>query len=212
MANLRAIDSFVQSLAVWLQNAYDTARRAREEGGGGHDFLPAFHFRPANSGQLAREDFPGEGDGGTEQVSIYLYRVSMDPHLRNAGRVRSPDMRPVPLSVDLHLLFSLWSSKASDDQQVIAWLLRQLHQHPVLDASTLNPDAGWQPDEVVHLIPSELSNEDMMRLWDALTPSYRLSVSFIARIVRIDPDEFTTAEPVVARRFTYGEWAEVETP
>jgi len=212
MANLRAIDSLVQSLARWLKNAYDAAQRPTETGGGGHDFLPEFDFQPVSSTQLSREDFPGDGDGGGELVSIYLYRVSVDPHLRNAGRVRTPEMRPVPLSLDLHLLFSLWSTSASHDHFVLAWLMRQLHLHPVLDASALNPDAGWEADEVVHLIPSELSNEDMMRLWDAVTPSYRLSVSFIARIVRIDPDEFTEGEPMITRRLAYGEWKEAEAP
>src|SRR6185369_5567810 len=103
----------------------------------------------------------------------YLFRASIDPHLRTAGRSRTPEMDPVPLSLQLHLLFSLWSENPASDHLVLAWLMRQLHLHPVLDAAALNADGGWEADEVVHLIPAELSNEDMMRLWDALTPSYR---------------------------------------
>ena len=211
MANLRAIDSLVVSLARWLKNSYDNARRPAPEGGD-HAFLPEnFDFVPVSSSALSREDFPGDQTGGAKQVSIYLYRASIDPHLRNAGRTQSPEMSPVPLSLHLHLLFSLWSENPSDDHLVLAWLMRELHLHPVLDAAVLNVEAGWAADEVVHLIPSELSNEDMMRLWDALTPSYRLSVSYVARIVRIDPDESTDAAPVVATRFQYGEWREAGT-
>ena len=212
MANLRAIDSLVASLARWLKQSYDLARLPVAEGGGGHEFLPEeFDFLPVSSSELSREDFPNDADSGAKQVSLYLYRVSMDPHLRTAGRVQSPAMQPVPLSMHLHLLFSMWSDKASDDHRVLAWLMRELHLHPVLDATVLNPEAGWESDEVVHLIPAELSNEDMMRLWDALTPSYRLSVSYIARIVRIDPDTATEAGPVIATRFRYGEWKESAT-
>ena len=113
-------------------------------------------------------------------------------------------MQPSPLSLDLHLLFSFWSQTASSDHLVIAWLMRQFHLQPVLDAGALNTDAAWGPDEVVHFIPAELSNEDMMRLWDALTPSYRLSVSYIARVLRIDPDRLEDAGPVVASRLRFG--------
>jgi hypothetical protein len=44
----------------------------------------------------------------------------------------------------------------------------------------------------------------MMRIWDALDPSYRLSVSYVARLVRLDPDTLTSVQPVVATRFGYG--------
>jgi hypothetical protein len=39
-----------------------------------------------------------------------------------------------------------------------------------------------------------------MRIWDALEPSYRLSVSYIARVVRIDGDA-SRGLPVVATRY-----------
>lgn len=202
MANVRAIDSLIQSLARWLGNAYDAARRPLDQGGGGQTFLPSFAFEVVSSSDLSREDSAGDTTTGADRVAIYLYRASIDPHLRTAGRALSPDMNPVPLSLNLHLLFSLWSTNASRDHLVLAWLMRELHLHPVLDAAALSSEAAWGADEIVHLIPSELSNEDMMRLWDALTPSYRLSVSYIARVVRIDPARVVTAHPpVVATRF-----------
>ena len=41
-----------------------------------------------------------------------------------------------------------------------------------------------------------------MRIWDALRRPYSLSVSYIARVVRIDPDETAkAAKPVVIRHF-----------
>ena len=211
MANLRAIDSLIHSLARWLQNSYDLERKAAADGGGDQTFLPAFAFEPVSSSALSREDFPDDPTAGADRVSIFLYRVAIDPHLRSAGRSATPEMKPVPLSLHLYLLFSLWSTDASKDHLVVAWLMRQLHEYPVLDASALDSDAGWGANEVVHLIPSELSNEDMMRLWDALTPSYRLSVSYIARVVRIDPAKSSPTGPVVATRLKFGAWKE-ETP
>lgn len=75
----------------------------------------------------------------------------------------------------------------------------------MLSISSLSPDAGWNPSDVVHIIPAELSNEDVMRIWDAIEPPYRLSVSYIARVVRIDPDEIVESRPVVATRLSFTE-------
>jgi hypothetical protein len=69
----------------------------------------------------------------------------------------------------------------------------------------LSPEAGWGANEVIQVIPAELSNEDVMRIWDALDPPYRLSVSYIARLVRLDPDAPQSGRPVVATRLAYGQ-------
>jgi hypothetical protein len=71
-----------------------------------------------------------------------------------------------------------------------------------MDVSSLSPEAAWGPGDVIQLIPAELSNEDIMRIWDAIEPTYRLSVSYIARVVLIDPDIHPERRPVVATRFT----------
>lgn len=200
MANVFALRSVVTSLATTLNNAAEAE---------GSSIKPlGFKFVAVSSGQLA----DNAGDAAVDQVAdnsrvtLFVYRVAMDPHLRTAGRPQDPDMSPVPLSLDVHVLFSIWSNSAENELSVLAWLMRELHLHPVLDAATLSNDGGWGLDEVIHLIPEELSTEDLMRLWDALTPSYRLSVSYIARVVRIDPETLDRRyPPVVARRFAWQE-------
>ena len=118
MANLRAIDSLIHSLARWLQNSYDLERKAAADGGGDQTFLPAFAFEPVSSSALSREDFPDDPTAGADRVSIFLYRVAIDPHLRSAGRSAAPEMKPVPLSLLLYLLFSLWSTVRLADAPV----------------------------------------------------------------------------------------------
>jgi hypothetical protein len=87
----------------------------------------------------------------------------------------------------------------------MAWVMSELNQHPVLDSAALSPEAQWRPDDQVHIVPVELSTEDLMRIWDALLPNYRLSISYIARVVRIDPVFRPESEPVVAARYRYDE-------
>jgi hypothetical protein len=78
--------------------------------------------------------------------------------------------------------------------------MHEIYRHPVLDASSLSPEAQWGAGEVIQLVPAELTNEDIMRIWDALEPTYRLSVSYIARMVRIDEVDETGGNRVVAVR------------
>jgi len=198
MANVLAIRSVASSRAEWLTNPYATATIP-----GGR---PAASFVAVSSGQMAADDADEDPAGEQNRVTIYIYRVGVNPHLRTSGRTLRPDMDPPPLSLNLHLLFSVWSESASDEHTLLAWVMRSLHEHPVLDASSLGFDARWGADEVVQLIPEELSTEDMMRIWDSLTPSYRISLSYIARVVRIDPDgPEPDHAPVVATRFRMGD-------
>jgi hypothetical protein len=83
--------------------------------------------------------------------------------------------------------------------------MSQLHQQPVMDVSSLTEEGGWSNNDVVKIIPAELSNEDLMRIWDALAPDYRLSLSYIARVVSIDSAEISAGLPVVATRYQYEE-------
>ena len=75
----------------------------------------------------------------------------------------------------------------------------------VLDASALSPEAAWARDEVIQIVPAELTTEDMMRVWDGFEASYRLSTTYVARLMRLDPDQSIESRRVVARRLAFGE-------
>jgi hypothetical protein len=190
MANLFAIHSVGSSLMTYLRNAYPEPLRT--------DHPCA--FRVISSGEMEdTEDF-------TTAVTLYLYRVTMDEHLRNY-----PMHNPArPLSLNLHYLIAVWADSALAEHTIMAWVMSELNQHAILDRATLSSEAGWLPDDQVHLVPSELSTEDLMSIWDTLAPNYRLSVSYIARVVRIDPTPLPEGKPVVATRYTYGKREEYE--
>jgi hypothetical protein len=187
MSNVFAIHSVGESLRTHLDRAYPADLRAAH----------ACEFRLVSSGELANAD---EIDGA---LTLYLYRVTVNEHLRNARKPVDALRDVLPLSLELHFLLTAWSRSALTEHTVLAWAMAQLQQHPVLDQSSLSPEAAWGPDDVVQLVPAELSVEDMMRIWDALVPPYRLSVSYVARVVRIDTEPTTLAPPVVATRFRF---------
>jgi hypothetical protein len=190
MANLLAVHSVGNSLMTLLRNAYPTSLSTP---------YPC-DFRLLSSGEMA----VGITDS-TTTLSLFLHRITIDEYLRNNGRAGNPSALPTPLSLDLHYLLIVWSANAVAEHAIMAWAMRHLHLHPLLDVSSLSPDAGWTAGDTVHVIPAELSLENTMRVWDAFEAHYRLSVSYIARCVRIDPDTTDVSVPVVATRFDLSE-------
>ncbi len=188
MTNVLAVHSVGESLRTYLDRSYPADLRAAHP----------CEFKLVASGELA-------GDVELDAaLTLFLYRVTVNEHARNVRRTTDLSHENVPLAVDLHYLLTMWSKSAFTEHVVIAWAMRQLYEHPVLDASSLTAEANWGPGDFVQVIPAELSTEDVMRIWDALDPGYRLSVSYIARVVRIDADPGPQGLPVVARRFAYG--------
>ena len=188
MANIYSINSVGSSIMQFLRNNYPQELR---------DAYPC-DFRIVSSGEMAEstEEF-------NTSVTLYLYRIIINEHVRNAPAAHRQGSTRIPLSVDLHLMLSIWADSAAAEHTLCAWVMSQLHQHPIMDVSSLTEEGGWSTDDVVHIIPAELSNEDLMRIWDAISPFYRLSLSYIARVVRIDGEDSETGLPVVATRYQY---------
>lgn len=189
MANVLAIHSVCNSIATFLNNTYPASTNGTS--------MPSCDFEVLSSQEMAAP--PADGN----RVSLFLFRATVNEHSRQQRPSRAPLARPAPLSLDLHILLSAWGNTAHDEHILMAWAMRQLHLFPLLDASSLSPEPGWDADEVIQIVPAELSTEDIMRIWDALEPSYRLSASYIARTVRLDPDQLPEAVPVVAARYAY---------
>lgn len=190
MANLKAIHSLGSSLIRHLKLAFESRS----------DDHPSCDFQLFSGGNLAKL----QDSELNNTVSLFLYRITYNEHLRNCVL---PDQRfdeNPSLSLDLHYLLTIWSESASDEQVIAAWVMRELHTHPLIDVSMLSKEAEWRPDEMVQVIPAELSTEDMMRIWDSISPSYRLSVSYVARAVRIDLDRTDDGPRVVATRYNHG--------
>jgi len=194
VAAFTAVRSVGNSITGFLKARFDTAQMPGEAPG---ELLRTHYpatIRLISSGTLADDSLEIE-----PAITLYLYRITINEQLRNIGK-RSAANRPTPLPLDLHFMLSVWSSTADAEQVLMAWAMRTMHDTPLLDASFLSPDGMWGADEVVHVIPEELTNEDLLRLWDSLLPTYRLSYSYVARVVTLDGVHSADGAPVVARR------------
>lgn len=144
-------------------------------------------FSVLATGQLAEFDDPADA---STAVTLFLYRVTVNEQLRNTFQAgRTPDGFAPALPVDLHFMLSVWASSAGAEHTVFAWALRQMADLQLLDTAALGPEAQWAEGDVLQVLPSELTIEDQMRIWDALEPAYRLSATYVVRAVRLDAVE-----------------------
>lgn len=153
-----------------------------------------------------RTDFEMPMDTG---VSLFLYRAIINntqrtpppkPHL-NGHRRRSQ------LPLDLHFLLTPWAKEASLEHEILGWMMRAVEDISILSAGLLNsfmPDV-FDEHETVEIIAGQLTNEDILRIWDTLPGDYQISIPYVARIVRIDSEfERSGGGPVLTRQLDFG--------
>ena len=196
MADYTAIYSVGNSLAQYLQSSLPAPLAA---------LTPSPKFQLVASSQIAQEDTTNLPEG---TVSLFLHRITVNENFRAATRLPDDPGRKPVLFLDLHYLITYWGIDPHAEHSVLAWVMQQIQSTPILDSSILKPAAIWDPTESIQLVEADLSLEDILRIWDALGPKYRLSLCYIARVVRVDVNRDTTLEPlVVANRFQYTEAA-----
>jgi hypothetical protein len=165
-------------------------------------------IEPSSSLQFdvyATEDFKNHMVQG---VSLFLYRVHVNTTQRSP-LVKDPvgNVRRQLLPLDLHFFITVWAPKASLQHAILGWAMRLLEDNPIISSSLLNGvrEDTFRSDETVEVVAGQLSNEELMRIWDDLGTEYQLSVPYVARVVRIESlSELSEGEPVTRRRFEYG--------
>lgn len=119
-------------------------------------------------------------------LSVFLYRVDFNKTMRAAwSQVTAHDGLP-HLPLDLHFLMTPWADNAEAESAILGRALQILDSNPILSGPLLHQGGGWQPNEAVHLLMDEMSTEAVMRTFDSLPTDYRISVPYIARMIRLD--------------------------
>lgn len=140
---------------------------------------------------------------GAPALSIYLYRVDFNKIMRAAwSAVGSVDGKG-HLALDLHYLLTAWGDNAEHEHLILGRAMQALEQNPIFSGPLLyspNVPAGtepqWSTTEAVQIMLEEISTEALMRTFDSLPTDYRLTVPYIARVVRIDTRQTNAVPPV----------------
>jgi hypothetical protein len=88
--------------------------------------------------------------------------------------------------LDLHFLFTPWGTDAESEHRILGRAIQIMETTPILSGPLLYPAATWAPNETVQVVLEEVATESIMRVFDKLSTDYRPSVSYVARVTRVD--------------------------
>ncbi|EAR22018.1 DUF4255 domain-containing protein [Nitrococcus mobilis] len=132
-------------------------------------------------------------------LSIFLFRVGYNETMRPAWSAVGHQQGRSHLPLDLHFLLTPWAANATFEQRILGRAMQALDSSPILSGPLLVDNAtGWSPNEAVQICLENLSTEDVMRTFDSLPADYKLSVSYMVRIIRIDERRAAVAPPVTS--------------
>lgn len=165
----------------------------------------------SKAGLIRTEDLADEtlikariGDLG---LTILLYRIDFNKTMRaSCSGAGFADGRSC-LALDLHYLMTPWADNAEHQHMVIGRAMQALERTPSLAGPTLYspilplPEYATEPQaavtDSVQVLLEEISTEALMRTFDSLPGDYRLSVPYVARVVRIYTLETAVPPPVI---------------
>lgn len=147
-------------------------------------------------------------------VNLFLYQTSPNSAWRNfdlPARNGDGKLRQDPIAaLDLHYLLSFYGDESAfEPQRLLGSVIAVLHARPVLsqkliartlqtaarmkangrpllDESALKDSDLSEQVELVRLVPTTLSLEDLSKLWSAFQTPYALSVTYQASVVLIE--------------------------
>jgi hypothetical protein len=157
---------------------------------------------------------PGQSAPHSRLLSLWLYQILPNEHLRNQPFVRRATAGP-PANDDLQFypplalnLFYLVTPSLQDngvgtakdqiaDQQVLGRIMQVLHDQSVLYMP--NKQAPQAAHEL-HLSLAPRTIEELAEVWEAMQQPYRLSVCYEVRAVAIDSERRLRSGRVQERR------------
>lgn len=160
--------------------------------------IPSGMVDPTRITIATPDQFTDLRDPAQPNVTIFLYRIAVNPQLRNAPRRNigaGKTTRPL-LPVELSFLITPWAKDTKDELRIAGRILQTLYDHAELAAADL-AGTSWDQDDTVQLILESLPLEDHYRIWDAGEVPYRLSLIYTARVIGIAPTEEMLLPPVV---------------
>lgn len=168
--------------------------------------LPPGAFRADPSVVLVRSEDFGDIGGATSVITfpslaIFCYRVDINRTMRPGWSAVAHHDGDIHLPLDLHFLLTPFDTDAEAEMRILGATMQCLEQHPVLAGPRLHPLGAWDGRESIQIVNEDLVTEDVLRTFDTLPTDFRLSVSYVARVSRIDaPDEADHPDVLTAVR------------
>lgn len=181
MANSRAIAAVALSLQDLLNRSFTDLEAIDPD---------AFRALPT-ARVVGSEDFGQVGSSANSVIrfpslAIFCFRVDVNRTMRAPWSAVAAADGDIHLPLDVHFLLTPFDSDPEAELRILGATMQCLEQHPVLAGPRLHPLGGWTGHDAVQLVNQDLVTEDVLRTFDTLPSDFRLSVSYLARIARID--------------------------
>jgi len=138
----------------------------------------------------------------TGKVSLFLYQVQENPHLRNREpeTIQDNGLRPPPLALDLFYLVTPLAPQPETALGHLEAVMLAFYDHPVLKPPLLGTTLVEAGNESVQIVSHSLSLEDTNRLWGIFpNKPYRLSVAYLVTPVQVPSARVIPVTRVVER-------------
>jgi hypothetical protein len=154
-----------------------------------------------NENRISLQSPKDLAEDNSVRLSIYLYRIVEDPHLKNQsmGIVEGRRQRVAPLALDLFYLVTPLVGTPREQQIVLGKAMEVFYDRALLEGTDLSPAMNAAGEEV-RIVLNPVSLEETTRVWQALEMSYRLSVCYVVRVVLVDSRRSRVAIPVLSRQ------------
>jgi hypothetical protein len=164
-------------------------------------------FALINNSSLISLESPADHQENTSDpalLSVYLYRITEDPFLKNRGHVEGTGgkVRKPPMALDLYYLITPLLKAPRDQQIVLGKILQVLYDHPTLEGPDLEGDLATSGD-IVRVVFNTVPLQEVSWVWQALETPYRLSVTYTVRVTLLDSTEEQSQQRVLTLKNTY---------
>jgi len=132
---------------------------------------------------------------------VFLYHVGINGDLRNGPARPSGNGKRPPLPLDLHFLLTPWTKATRDAYRIIGAISLLFYDRAVLGFGDLLGDSIWAPDDTVEIMMEMVPVEQLFNIWDPTDIPYKLSLTYLARIIGIDSTVSAGGPPIAVARF-----------
>jgi hypothetical protein len=149
------------------------------------------------------DEFEDLQDPDRPAITVFLFRVAINSEMRNSPRRIQGDgrvTRPL-LPLELYYMVTPWARETRDEFRIVGRILQVLYDRAEIGPADLQ-GVSWSAGDSVQLVLDSLPVEDHYRIWETTDLPYRLSLTYCARVVGIEPEIGRVPSVVTSARFT----------
>lgn len=152
--------------------------------------MPAGLVPSARITAATPDEFEALENPNPPAITVFLYRIALHSEMRNMPHRLLPDgrrTRPL-IPLELYLMITPWAMQTLEELQILGRIFQVLYDRAEMGPADLQ-GASWEANDTVQLVFNPLPVEEHYRIWETTNMPYRLSLTYIARVVGLEPAE-----------------------